>query len=407
MSLFPVTLNHLNTVKVLYLSLTVIAVTITIYWMVRDTGDPLSSVGLKYRMTMAYRNSSKLPLDVSAATMESCQPKQRVVFLKVHKTGSTTMASIIERFAYTRNLSAAVPRSSHILSLHNLFQRKMLDKSPPPLNGQKYYDVITNHVRYNRPEMEAVFPNATYVTTIRHLVQQLESAFGYFEWSRFTKDKSFSTFMQNPQQYVSKRIAFWQQIHNGQLYDLGMSPNDVTNDSKVRAKINALINEMDFVVITEYFDESLLVLKKIMCWTLYDILYIPNGIRNDKKRSKITEDVRKKILEWNKSDLSLYEHFNRTLWQKISQYGPTFEQDLHIFRHKRELVMDNCLSKSSRNNKDRRETRYVLKPNSSEMCTNLWRGDVTFTKLLRGKQTKGRIVHLPTNITRQHKLKRQ
>ena len=33
--------------------------------------------------------------------------------------------------------------------------------------------------------------------------------------------------------------------------------------------------EMDFVLITEYMDESLVLLKRQWCWDLKDILYLP------------------------------------------------------------------------------------------------------------------------------------
>ena len=33
--------------------------------------------------------------------------------------------------------------------------------------------------------------------------------------------------------------------------------------------------EMDFVLITEYMDESLVLLKRKWCWDVKDILYLP------------------------------------------------------------------------------------------------------------------------------------
>ncbi|XP_077994858.1 galactosylceramide sulfotransferase-like isoform X2 [Glandiceps talaboti] len=307
------------------------------------------------------------------------------------------MVSILERFAYTRDMSVALPGSNHVFPTRDLFKRTFVKKSPVPMYGRKYYDMLTNHARYYRPEMDAVVPNATYLTIIRHPVNQLESAFGFFEWDEsvisFNKknDEKFSLFMQNPQKYVDKKIYYWWQIHNGQLFDLGMSTHDTTDDAKVQTKIHALSAEFDLVAISEYFDESLLVLRKMMGWTQEDILYISNNIRNDKKRSVITDDVRKKILAWNKADVDLYEHFNKALWQKISAYGPSFERDLQDFRTERKRVMNACITPTSTINTDRRETRYKLKSNASDLCIHLWRGDVTYTKFLRNKQEEGRI----------------
>ena len=37
--------------------------------------------------------------------------------------------------------------------------------------------------------------------------------------------------------------------------------------------------QMDFVLITEYMDESLVLLKRKWCWDMEDILYLPAKVR--------------------------------------------------------------------------------------------------------------------------------
>ncbi|XP_077979108.1 galactosylceramide sulfotransferase-like [Glandiceps talaboti] len=340
--------------------------------------------------------------EVPVKSSESCRPVKRVVFIKTHKTGSTTAASMIERFGFTRNLSFVVPPDRkygpHILSSNELFHRNMLRNSPPPLNGGKYYDMLTNHVRYNRPEMEAVVPNATYVTIIRHPVKHFESSFAYFGWKKKVKDKSgdlLSAFLETPQTYIDERVYFWWQSHNGQLFDLGMRTEDTNDDEIVDEKIEILRKDLDLVLIAEYFDESLLLLRKQLCWTMDDILYIPKNIRPQNFRRTITNETSEKILNWNKADYRLYKHFNDTLWKKIHDYGPSFEEDLQEFRNENERVMKECINPVRVVKRDPRESSYELKPNAPPKCVNLWRGDVTFTSLLRNKQLENRIVYPP------------
>ncbi|XP_002734753.1 galactosylceramide sulfotransferase-like [Saccoglossus kowalevskii] len=326
----------------------------------------------------------------------SCEAVKKVVFIKTHKTGSTTAASIIERFGYSHNLSFVVPPDRkygpHILSSTHHFTRSMLKYSPPPLNGGKYYDMLTNHVRYNRREMNDVIPNATYVTILRHPAKQFESAFAYFLWNREivkvngVVDDPIATFMEYPGIYLEKKFFFWWQAHNGQLFDLGLQTEETDDYDTVNRKIETLSAELDVVLIADYFDESLIVLRKKMCWTLHDILYIPNGIRRQKYRREVSDETRAEILEWNRSDVKLYEHFNRTLWKNVAEYGPCFERDLNHFREQRQKVMEECIDPSRVSRKDPRENRYVLKNNASELCVNLWRGDVTFTDIIRKKQ---------------------
>nr|XP_006821643.1 PREDICTED: galactose-3-O-sulfotransferase 2-like [Saccoglossus kowalevskii] len=287
------------------------------------------------------------------------------------------------------------PTKTQIISSTSGFNRSMLNsRKYPPLNGGKHYDILTNHVRYNRHEMEAVIPNATYITILRHPVNQIVSAFSYFRWAqvinRYHGNKNaLVTFMENPAKFPKYKMRFWWQSHNGQLYDLGFRNNyaNITDDV-IHKYIEILDKEMDLVLITEYFDESLLVLKKQLCWSMDDIIYIPKGVGTS--RHILTQQTRDRIMQWNRGDFLLYEHFNRTLWEKITDYGPAFERDLQQFRDKRHTTMEECVDPSVMNTKDPRERKYVLKSNAADKCINMWLSDVRFTALIRDKQGKSK-----------------
>nr|XP_002739370.2 PREDICTED: galactose-3-O-sulfotransferase 2-like [Saccoglossus kowalevskii] len=261
----------------------------------------------------------------------------------------------------------------------------------PPLNGGKHYDLLTNHVGYNRNEMEAVIPNATYVTVLRHPVNQLVSAFSYFRWGkaikvpRPNKEDVIDTFMEEPSKYLKGNVRLKWQSHNGQLYDLGFkTENNVITDDLVYKHIEILGKEMDLVLITEYFDESLLIMKKQLCWSMDDIVYISKCLGTS--RHTMTQQTRDKILKWNRGDLLLYQHFNRTLWEKIAEYGPTFEEDLQQFRGKLQETLTECVDPSKMNTKDRRERKYVLKTNASKECVEMSFEDTHYTNIIRTRQ---------------------
>ncbi|XP_077867726.1 galactosylceramide sulfotransferase-like, partial [Saccoglossus kowalevskii] len=245
-----------------------------------------------------------------------CKQVTKVVYIKTHKTASSTMSSIIQRFGDSRNLSFAVPPRGHILSSRYGFKQNMLNSTKyPPLNGGTHYDILTNHVGYNRHEMEAVIPNATYITVLRHPVNQLVSAFAYFEWTKAVKAYRrgsadlFATFMERPTRFLTAKMKFWWQGHNGQLYDLGLQTQNKDTGNKlddlVYKYIEVLDRELDLVLITEYFDESLLILKKQLCWSMDDILYFSKGL--GASHHIITQQTRDKILKWNRGDLLLYQ----------------------------------------------------------------------------------------------------
>ncbi|XP_033116566.1 galactosylceramide sulfotransferase-like [Anneissia japonica] len=324
---------------------------------------------------------------------DNCTMVDHIVFVKTHKTASTTLASILQRFGFTRNLTFTLGKRGHILSSVNLFQRSMIPALPQksklfdkPLNG---YHLLTNHVRYNRPEMDAVVRNAKYITIIREPAAHFESTFGYFEMAKRLKLTNHSNpievFMKNPSKFLAKKFYMWQRAKNGQLYDLGLE-HQVHNDLyHVQYKIRQLDSEFDLVLLSEYFDESLILLKKLMCWSFDDILYVSNGIRSSSHRYDLNDQLRARIRKWNSADVMMYNHFNKTLWRKIKEYGDGFKSDLAEFRFRERAAMQKCIDEQRLNRSDRREEKFVLKRNvtGSIFCENILRGDIQYTKLIR------------------------
>ena len=107
-------------------------------------------------------------------------------------------------------------------------------------------------------------------------------------------------------------------IYNGQLMDLGFDLQKALSKTEVERYINMLSREFDLMLIAEYFDESLLLLRKLMCWSFSDILYIKQNARSKSNGTlQMSESVKEKIRKWNAADVSLYRHFNETFWKKI------------------------------------------------------------------------------------------
>ncbi|PIK61018.1 putative galactosylceramide sulfotransferase isoform X2 [Apostichopus japonicus] len=120
-------------------------------------------------------------------------------------------------------------------------------------------------------------------------------------------------------------------LHNGQMFSLGFDTYTQSNDENaVAKKISQLGLELDLVLINEYYDESLIILKKMMCWQFEDILYISNKVSG--RKYNFPEEHVTHLRKWTAADNALYNHFNRTLWKKIQAYGLMFTEDLAYFR---------------------------------------------------------------------------
>ena len=119
---------------------------------------------------------------------------------------------------------------------------------------------------------------------------------------------------------------------NPMAFGLGLYPPDYKNLTKVKQDLARIAREFDLVLITEYFDESLILLKKALCWKFEDILYVKMRERLKTRKEEISNRTKEQILKWNSADWMIYDFFNRTLWRKIQEYGPGFWKDLRLFR---------------------------------------------------------------------------
>ncbi|XP_071509584.1 galactosylceramide sulfotransferase-like [Diadema antillarum] len=333
-------------------------------------------------------------LNVDASAERPCRPQRKVAFLKTHKTGSSTVSSIFQRYGFLNNLTFLVPDQTHFINYRDKFSANRIQPNSSSVAREKWradigFDLLTNHVRYNRSELDKVFHGAKYVTIMREPGAQFESAFYYFEIFRSMprSNEPLKLFLSEPRKYfdmvMQTRQYFKDSMHNQHLFDFGMSHDETDDEIAVRRKIIELDVELDLVMITEYFDESLLLLRKLLCWEMSDILYLPKATRSPDYRTVLDDDLRAKILSWNRGDVMLYQHFNRSFWRKVKEYGPTFPSDLAVFRQKLKATVELCCNTSRPNKSDRRVVSLSLKDNASEWCHHLNRRDVEFTDLIR------------------------
>ncbi|XP_030837310.1 galactose-3-O-sulfotransferase 3-like [Strongylocentrotus purpuratus] len=309
-------------------------------------------------------------------TEPTCFPHHKVVYLKTHKTGSTTVGSIFNRYAFTRNLTVLVPLLGHFVNCRTLFNTKQITEGGGNHSKKENwsfktgYDMLTNHARLDKKEMDKAFHNARYVTILREPAAQWQSAFNYFEvWKSMPQSEApMDLFLSQPKKYfahvMSKSQYFKVSMHNEQLYDFGLEHNDTDDEEKVMNKIRELESVVDLVMITEYFDESLLLLRKLLCWRMEDVVYLKHGVRSADYRNKNNDSLADKIREWNKADLMLYNHFNETFWRKVLEYGPSFSQDLANLKNMLSDTFDTCLNKTRVLKTDRRAETFAKNKNS-------------------------------------------
>ena len=94
------------------------------------------------------------------------------------------------------------------------------------------------------------------------------------------------------------------------------------NKTELRKRIMYYESEFDLVLLVEHFDESLVVMKDILCWDLQDIMYLKQNERAAKFKSNIVRPESRLILQqWMWSDYQLYNYFSHKLSDQIKEIG--------------------------------------------------------------------------------------
>ena len=276
------------------------------------------------------------------------------MFLKTHKTGGSTIANILFRYGDSRNLTFALGSVAQGGNHLGWPQRFRLSSTLPvyrPLN------ILCSHTVFNKKPMNWLFPReiSKYVTIIRNPVDNFESVFNYYHMGKglgLGNDPvvSLKEFLERPSSFYNTSGARKPSINarNPMMFDLGLSQKYFQNNTAVTEYINFLNKEFDLVMIMEYFDESLILLKRLLCWEIDDILNVKVNERLDKeKASNLSDRVKENIKRWNKADVLLFTYFNATFWKKIEMEGSGFYEDLSAFRKRRLKLQQICFENGS------------------------------------------------------------
>ena len=346
------------------------------------------------------RNESKLwnfPEETTGDPVihQRCSPVTNVLFLKTHKTGSSTVSNIFFRYGDSRDLSFILGGDTLI----GWPRRFIIEHTLKRNNLQPNF--LCSHTRYSKKTMNYLFPKngSKYITILRNPVEQFESVFSYMGLGKVYNLGADPT--QSIKQFLRKGIEF-KDIHktrssvlarNPMMFDLGLDPQFYQNATAVKNYIAFLEKEFDLVMLMEYFEESVVLMKRLLCWELSDVLHIKTNERIDKEKVAFSENMRENIRRWNKADMLLYDHFNKTFWNRIKLEGEGFYKDLAVFQQMKNEMEKTCYSGTTL------QMAYIgkyvkslaLNPNLSqanrEKCEKMTRKENSYLEYLRRKQS--------------------
>lgn len=287
---------------------------------------------------------------------DRCSVVKNFAFLKTHKTGSSTLTNLFHRYGYFHNLSFALPKDNLYYGYPRISKTIQSVHHVRPGDGFPY-DVMTSaHAVFNEQVFSTIVgPEARLVTVMREPLSHFRSSWRYWGVHEVAK-ASANKFLENLDQYdtLPKLYGKTNLVLNSFAFDLGghfkpnlQGPDREAVQSELESFIQNVEDKFQLVLITEFMDESLVLLKRLWCWNMSDILYLSSKVSTGSRlrmrrvyrpQSPYTEKVR----QLNYADAALYDYFNATLWQRIEAEGEDFQKDLQEYQTAKRKVTKFC-----------------------------------------------------------------
>ena len=308
----------------------------------------------------------------------------RLVYIKTRKTGSSTMTNILYRLALRHNLTVMtfLHRTSHPIAgtqfpVHEL----------NILRGQQIpsFNLIMEHLYYDEELFDKLLPGKKiFISTLRNPFDQLMSDVHY-QQRRMKKPR---TTLHKYERLESNSSTFSERLSSLKqediLQNVLMSPKKLkrygqrylkipkvftanqSNDSQVvseaynhadiRGYLQELSTKFQLVLITEYYDASLVLLKRKLSWELRDIIYSPL------KRGKYVKSP--KLLtrhqQLKPEEYALYDHFNQTFWNYLSEQSSDFWREVEHYKKIKDKSLRFCDKYYSILEKDATEVNTII-----------------------------------------------
>ncbi|KAL8610005.1 hypothetical protein ACOMHN_029498 [Nucella lapillus] len=267
-----------------------------------------------------------------------------IVFIKVHKAGSSTVSNLLARYALIHDLNIALPEQKPVGSVFHCFG-PFFEYRVLPLAQNQPYHVLFNHMFYNRSALNNVMPKKTfYVAIMREPVKRFLSGIYYFgnlkpPARNNTDNAAFKRFINEPNKLkVEKNFR----VFNSVAWNTGLPLKEQKKEDSVREHVERLGQELDLMMVMEHFLESLVLFKRMACLSLRDIVFMKINSRKTYNVHSITKEDMNQLKSWQMADHVAYEYFYSKFWELVKKQGDDFNKEVGFFRVVTEKVGKYC-----------------------------------------------------------------
>ncbi|KAG8445520.1 hypothetical protein GDO86_010330, partial [Hymenochirus boettgeri] len=331
-----------------------------------------------------------------------CKPYSDIFFLKTHKTGSSTIMNILFRYGEFHNLTFALPSYNSMQFFYpNYFTASSVEGFYS--HRPNTFNIMCHHMRFLLTEVQRVMPKDTfYFTILRNPISLMESSFSYYKTlPSFSKARSLEEFLRNPFLYYQGNSH----ARNFMTYDLGFDHNGKASPKRFQLTARLVESTFNLVLITEYFDESLVLLKDALCWTFDEVLSFPLNSRSETTKKSISPPTQERIKHWNQLDWQLYDHFNNSFWNRVESFGrERMQREVNELRERRAHFSKVCLKDTVDGEKIKNRALMPYQPGKAKiigynvksglgkakqlLCQRMVTPEIQYTEILRTNQRR-------------------
>ncbi|KAF2347746.1 Galactose-3-O-sulfotransferase, partial [Trinorchestia longiramus] len=265
------------------------------------------------------------------------------MFLKTHKCASSSVQNMFLRYGISHNLTFALSAAGNYLGNPRPFMAGMVNKELLPPDG--VVDLFAVHTRLNPSEHRKILhPDTVFVTVVRDPALLFESLYNYFRLSKHFNGSQLEEFLNFPlktQMELRKRGGRFG--HDMMLFDMGTDVQADMTVVDIRRAIDNADEIFDLVLIAEKMDESLILLKKLLCWDYQDLVFFSKNARREDMKSDMSVSALQRMRELNSGDALLYDHFLAQHDQMVLRYGTQkMADEVATLRALREEMFEYC-----------------------------------------------------------------
>ncbi|XP_054712861.1 galactosylceramide sulfotransferase-like [Uloborus diversus] len=324
-----------------------------------------------------------------------CFPKTNIVFLKTHKCAGSSIQNILMRYGDNHNLTFVLPKDGNYLGHPEYFNKAMV--AWPRLPS---YNILAHHTRFSYYDIRSLMPwNSIYITIVRDPVEIFESSYAYYGLDKFFGEDIHSFIRKLPKdsEKVANRRYREKFGVNQMMFDLGADPKIFNNDFSILRYISKLDSWFDLVLVADRMDESLVLLRNLLCWDIDDVVTFKLNARNPKFKSKLNDNEKAKLRAFNRADDLLYKHFLEKFKRQIDAFDKQrLSAEIAELNRKTQNWYDLCVKGEKAITTPSSKPKYyynprvmILEPKSNSnniTCKSMTMEELPYTDILRNKQ---------------------